>query len=112
MDEINDNECMPNQDALTQFHPDNNTEKPALSADFWRMFDLSEQKLTALDNRHRQQEAVVQLVKKNLAQKLQNFLIIYYMTFFLVLFIGAYASRFIPELRQPDKLKLIIASNG
>lgn len=112
MDEITDNEYLPNQEALGPFRADANREAPALDHSFWLQLDLSEQRADELADVKRQREAVGKLIKKDLAQKLQQFYAVYFVTFFLIVFVGAFVSRYLPEFRQPDKLKLILAANG
>jgi ABC-type multidrug transport system fused ATPase/permease subunit len=103
---------MPDAEALASFRIDDNSAVPALAAEFWQKIDLSKERAETITESHLQHDAVMRLAKDYLAQKLQEFHILYFITFFSVLFLGAFLYRYLPPLRQPEKFKMIIASNG
>jgi hypothetical protein len=112
MSDFDDSEHLPDQAALGRYRPEAKSEAPALDPLFWRQLDLSNQKASELVDGLQQREAVVGLIKKDLAQKLQHFYLIYYVTFFLIVFLGALFFRLFPDFRQPEQLKFILAANG
>jgi hypothetical protein len=112
VEKIIDRECSPDQEALADFGITPCRERCLLTTDFWRNLTLSHEKAADLRHAQRQREAVDRLIKEDLAQKLQKFNILYFVTFFLFASLGAVASRYVPALRQPEKFKIILGSNG
>ena len=112
MEKIIDGECSPDQDSLAHFGITHQAQRRLLTTDFWRNLNLSNERAADLRHAHRQRETVNRLIKEDLAQKLQKFNLLYFITFFIAVFIGAAASRYVPALRQPERIKIILGSNG
>jgi hypothetical protein len=111
MDEIVDTECLPDQEAVSQFRgtDDNNTARRPL--EIWKKLSLTEEKRQVIVNDRVQQEAIWELAKEGLAQKLQTFSIMYSGACIVVMIFRAVVSRSLPQYRLPQDFLVFIGSN-
>jgi hypothetical protein len=111
MDEIVDTECLPDQASLFSSNTEDNNTPGIKPLEVWRMLDLTPEKAQEVIARRGQQEAVWEIAKTVLSQKLLFFYIMYFVTCLIVMFFRALVSRYLPGFKSPDAFMVFIASN-